>query len=87
MISSLAVMLQFAVLDEISWGYASIFGFTSLLSAYTGLTTVKWYIKQSGRESIIALLLIIVLVFALLSLPIKLLLDMKDAPVIDTVSE
>jgi uncharacterized membrane protein YfcA len=78
MISSLAVMLQFAVLQELDWTYAGIFGATSLISAYAGLTAVKWYINKSGKESFIALILVIVLIFALVSLPIKSIMDNKS---------
>lgn len=78
MISSIAVMLQFAVLNELDWTYSGIFGATSLISAYIGLSAVKWYIGKSGKESVIALILVIVLIFALVSLPIKTLMDQKS---------
>lgn len=86
MVSADAVLLQFVVLGEIDWTYSLIFGFTSLVSAYIGIMTVKWYIARSGRESVIALILMIVLVFALISLPIKSWMDSKDNASAGTVS-
>jgi len=46
-----------------------------LIAAYVGIKAVNSYVEKSGKQSIIAILLVIVLVFALLSLPLNFYLD------------
>jgi uncharacterized membrane protein YfcA len=71
MIASIAVVFQFIYLDQLHWGYALIFGAITVLAAYTGIQSVNAYIKKSGKQSVIAILLVIVLTLAILSLPLK----------------
>lgn len=71
MVSAVSVALQFAMLHDMIWPYAGIFGVSTILAAYLGIRAVQCYIERSGKESIIALLLIIVLSLALISIPIK----------------
>lgn len=71
MIASIAVVFQFIYLDQLHWGYALIFGGVTILAAYTGIQSVNAYIKKSGKQSVIAILLVIVLTMAILSLPLK----------------
>ena len=46
-----------------------------MIAAYVGIKAVNSYVEKSGKQSIIAILLVIVLVFALLSLPLNFYLD------------
>lgn len=71
MVSAVSVALQFAMMNDMIWPYAGIFGFSTIIAAFLGIKAVECYIQKSGKESIIALLLIIVLVIALISIPIK----------------
>jgi hypothetical protein len=50
--------------------YALLFGALTLFAAYTGITLVNIYVKRSGKQSVIAILLVLVLTLALISLPI-----------------
>ena len=56
---------------ELNWGYSLIFGAVTLVATFIGIKSVSVYIAASGRESIIALLLVIVLSIALVSIPLK----------------
>ena len=86
MISAVAVAVQFAMASEMNYAYALIFGVSTIGAAYIGIKSVQIYISQSGKESIIALMLLIVLSLALISIPLKYLLTNKtdemaeDAP-------
>ena len=71
MVSAIAVALQFAMLNDMIWPYACVFGVSTIIAAFIGIRAVQCYIQSSGKESIIALLLIIVLSLALVSIPIK----------------
>jgi len=70
MIASLSVAIQFMYIGAMNYQYAILFGFLTLLAAYTGITAVNIYVKRSGKQSVIAILLVIVLTLALISLPI-----------------
>ena len=71
MVSAVSVALQFALMNDMLWPFAGIFGVATIFAAFLGIRAVQWYIQSSGKESIIALLLIIVLCVALISIPIK----------------
>jgi hypothetical protein len=70
MIASLSVAIQFIYLGGMNFDYAILFGGLTLIAAYTGITAVNIYVKRSGKQSVIAILLVIVLTLALISLPI-----------------
>lgn len=70
MIASLSVAIQFIYIGAMNFQYAILFGFLTLIAAYTGITAVNIYVKRSGKQSVIAILLVIVLTLALISLPI-----------------
>ena len=54
------------------WPFAIMFGVITLVAAYMGISFIDWYIKKNnGKQSIIAFMLVLVLVLALISLPIK----------------
>lgn len=71
MIASIAVVVQFMYLDQLNWGYAALCGGIAVLAAFTGIFSINIYVKKSGKQSVITILLIIVLVLALVSLPLK----------------
>jgi len=55
--------------------YAILFGVMTVISAYIGITSINNYIKKTGKQSTIAILLTSVLVVALISLPLNFILD------------
>ena len=57
------------------WPFAIMFGVITIVAAYIGIQSINWYIKKSGKSSIIAFMLVLVLVLALVSLPIKKIID------------
>lgn len=75
MVASVSVALQFAMKGAMEWDWALIFGFIALISAYIGIQGVKKAIEKSGKQSIITIILTVVLVIALLSLPMKVILE------------
>lgn len=46
-------------------------GVVALISAFTGIKAINIYVKKSGRESVIAFILVGVLIAALISLPLN----------------
>jgi len=70
MIASISVAIQFIYIGQMNFSFAILFGFLTLIAAYTGITAVNYYVKRSGKQSVIAILLVIVLTLALISLPI-----------------
>ena len=71
MIASLSVVIQFIYLGRLNWGYAYLFGLVTIFAAYTGIKSINEYVKRSGKQSVIAIMLVIVLVLAILMLPLK----------------
>ena len=71
MIASMSVVLQFIYLDELYWHYAILFGVMTLLAAYAGIKSIKYYVEKTGKQSVITIILVVVLASALLSLPLK----------------
>lgn len=61
------------------YAYAAMFGFITLLSAYCGLKAINWYTAKSGKESVIAFILIAVLTLALVGLPLNYLLKSLES--------
>jgi len=58
--------------------YALTFGAITVCSAFVGLKGIGEYVKRTGRQSIILVILTMVLTMALLSLPLKyLVLDVE----------
>lgn len=84
MIASISVAIQFAWIGDMLWPFAIIFGAITLVAAYIGIQSINWYIKKSGKASIIAFMLVLVLVLALVSLPIKKIMQANAA--VDTVT-
>ena len=71
MVSAVSVAIQFSMMGDMIWPFAGIFGTSTIIAAFLGIRAVQCYIQSSGKESIIALLLIIVLSLALISIPVK----------------
>jgi len=71
MIASLSVAIQFAWIGDMIFSFALIFGGITIVAAYIGITAINAYVKKSGKQSIIAFMLVLVLVLALVSLPIN----------------
>lgn len=46
-------------------------GIIAVVAAFTGIFSINVYVKKSGKQSVIAILLVVVLVMAVLSLPLK----------------
>lgn len=56
-------------------------GSIAVFAAFTGIQSINIYVKRSGKQSVITILLVIVLTLALLSLPLKfLVLNPSDTP-------
>lgn len=70
MIASVSVAIQFIYIGSMNYQFAGMFGVITLIAAYSGITAVNIYVKRSGKQSVIAVLLVIVLTLALVSLPI-----------------
>ena len=75
MVAAISVVFQFILMGELIWTHSLIFGALALVAAYVGIKGVNVYIRKSGRQSVIAIMLVIVLILALVSLPINLLLS------------
>jgi uncharacterized membrane protein YfcA len=75
MIASISVAIQFLWLGDMLVNYAILFGFLTIISAYIGITSINNYVKKSGKQSTITVILTFVLVVALVSLPINYILD------------
>ena len=75
MIASISVAIQFAWIGDMMWPFAILFGAITLVAAYIGIQSINWYVKKSGKQSVIAFMLVLVLVLALVSLPIKKIMD------------
>ena len=71
MISAISVTLQFIFLGKLLWFHAALFAVVTFIAAYVGIKGVNIYIKKSGRQSVIAILLVIVLTLSLFSLPLN----------------
>ena len=71
MIASVAVVIQFYVLNMLNIPYSIIFGAITIVAAYLGINAVNKFVAKSGRQSIIPILLTSILVFAVLSLPLN----------------
>lgn len=79
MIASISVAIQFAWIGDMLWPFAIMFGVITIIAAYIGIQSINWYIEKSGKQSIIAFMLVLVLVLALVSLPIKKIIDSQTA--------
>ena len=75
MIASISVAIQFLWLGDMLVNYAVLFGCMTIISAYIGITSINNYVKKSGKQSTITVILTFVLVIALVSLPINYVLD------------
>lgn len=49
MFASICVVAQFIYLDELYWHYTYLFGIITILAAFTGIKSVNYYIKKSGK--------------------------------------
>ena len=74
MVASISVASQFIYINFMNYYFAALFGVIALVSAFTGITVVNKIVAKSGKQSIIAGLLVIVLLSALISLPLNYLL-------------
>jgi uncharacterized membrane protein YfcA len=74
MVASISVALQFTMLGQLLLPFALLFGAITLVSVYVGIVGVNAYIKKSGKQSVILILLSVVLTMALVSLPLNRLL-------------
>lgn len=71
MVASIAVVVQFVYLGQLNQGYALMCGIIGILAAFTGILSINVYVKKSGKQSVIAILLVVVLVMAVCMLPLK----------------
>jgi len=53
------------------WNHAILFGIITFIAAFIGIYGVNIYIERSGRQSVIAIMLVIVLALAFVSLPLN----------------
>jgi hypothetical protein len=74
MIAALAVTCQLIALGELHFGYAIVFGITTVLAAGTGIKAINIYTAKSGKQSVILILLAFGLISALVLLPLKFLI-------------
>lgn len=81
LIASISVAIQFAYQGQMLLPYAGLFGAITVVCAFIGIKGVTAYVKKSGKQSVITIILAFCLIIALLSLPLKyLLLDQSKAP-------
>jgi uncharacterized membrane protein YfcA len=78
LVASFSVMLQFAYAGSLNIHYSIMFGVLTVLSAFTGIYLVNLYVQRSGKQSIIAVILVVVLSMALVSLPINYLMKAQQ---------
>ena len=71
MIASLSVVIQFLMQGMLDVEFAACFGVLSVVSAFVGIHFVNKIVQKTGKQSLIAILLTLVLVFALVSLPVN----------------
>ena len=71
MVASISVVSQFVYSGQLNPHYAILFGLMALVCSYSGIKAVNYYLKKTGgKQSIIAVILTIILIFALVSLPL-----------------
>ena len=71
LIASIAVASQFAYLQVIYWGYALIYMLITVIAVWIGISMVNVYVKKTGKQSIILIILVICLTLAFVSIPLK----------------
>jgi hypothetical protein len=74
MIASISVASQYIFMEQLNIYFSGLFGLITIVAAYVGIKSVNTYIEKSGKQSIIAIILVIVLVLSLVSLPFKFLI-------------
>ena len=71
MVASISVAAQYLYLGALNPYYSALFGSMTLICAYVGIKMVNIYIKKSGKQSVIMIILAVCLILALVSLPIN----------------
>jgi len=79
LVTSLTVALQFFYLGDMNLYFATLFGATTIVSAYVGIKGVQTYINRTGKQSLITIILATCLILALVSLPINYLIKSMAA--------
>ena len=74
------------MLGELNMPYSLLFGAVTVVAVFLGIKGVDMYIKKGKGESVIAILLIICLTLALISVPIKMLLIPNKTPSVDSAA-
>lgn len=75
MIASLSVVIQFIMLQELNWYFSALFGASTVFAAFLGLKILDCYMRKAGgKQSTIAVLLVICLTLALVSVPLNMML-------------
>jgi hypothetical protein len=74
MIASISVASQYIFMEQLNIYFSGLFGLITIVAAYVGIKSVNTYIEKSGKQSIIAIILVIVLILSLVSLPFKFLI-------------
>ena len=69
LIASVTTCLQFLILEELNMYYALVIGIECIICTIIGIQAVNIYIAKSGKQSVIAIALSIVLVICLACLP------------------
>lgn len=69
-----AVFMQFEELNEVNVQLSIAFGFLTFVCSFLGIFYVNQFIKKSGRQSIIAVILTVVLCLSLAVMPVKLII-------------
>lgn len=62
---------QFAYLQLIYWGYAILYMVITVFAVFLGIYSVNIYVKKTGKQSIILIILVICLALAFVSIPLK----------------
>ena len=74
MIASISVASQYIFMEQLNIYFSGLFGLITIFAAYVGIISVNIYIEKSGKQSIIAIILVVVFVLSLVSLPFKFLI-------------
>lgn len=74
MISSFATVVQYIIRGQLMFAYAGWFALVSSLAAFSGLKAINFYLKKSGRQSVITIILAVLLASSIATLPLNFIL-------------
>ena len=70
MIAVFATVLLYTYNNSLLFGYSAVYGLIALLGTATGLKAINKYVQRSGKQSIIAFILSIMITNAFVQMPV-----------------